>query len=107
VNPEALDIVLEHWEKLKKGEISQVCDGIFEKTMGLPCAHTCQQQQALGKPLLLSKFDKRWRYKQQEEPGEDIDIPYKLTRNPAVIPQRRGRGKQVQAMSSTQRDPSH
>ena len=38
VNPEALDIVLEHWQKLKKGEISRVCDFTFEKTMGLPQA---------------------------------------------------------------------
>lgn len=59
MNSEALDIVLEHWEKLKKGEISQVCNRIFEKTMGLLCTYTCQRQQALGKPLLLSKFDKR------------------------------------------------
>jgi hypothetical protein len=48
VNPQAFGKVLEHWEKLKKGELSQECDGTFEKTMGLLCAHTCEQQQACG-----------------------------------------------------------
>jgi hypothetical protein len=98
VNPQALSKVLEHWEKLKKGELSRECDGTFEKTMGLPCAHTCERQQVRGKPLLLSKFDKRWRYKQQVEEGEDIDIPYELIRNPAVIPRRKGRGPARQAV---------
>jgi hypothetical protein len=107
VNPEALDIVLEHWQKLKKGEISRVCDGTFEKTIGLLCAYTCERQQARGKPLLLSKFNKRWRYKQREELGEGTDMPYELTRNPAVIPRKRGKGKQAQAISSTRRDASH
>ena len=79
VNLETLDIVLEHWQKLKMGEISRVCDGTFEQMMGLLCTHTCEQQQARAKPLLLSKFNQRWRYKQQEEPGEGTDIPYELT----------------------------
>jgi hypothetical protein len=60
--------------------------------MGLLCAYTCEQQQAREKPLLLSKFDKRWWYKQQVEEREDINIPYKLIRNPAVILWRKGRG---------------
>jgi hypothetical protein len=60
--------------------------------MGLLCAYTCEQQQARGKPLLLSKFDKRWRYKQQVKERGNIDIPYKLIRNLAVIPRRKGRG---------------
>lgn len=75
--------------------------------MGLLCAYTCKRQQACGKPLLLSKFDKRWRYKQQVEEGEDIDIPYKLIRNLAVILQRKGRGPARQAVSSTTQDLSH
>jgi hypothetical protein len=101
VNPEALDIVLEHWQKLKKGEISRVCDFTFEKTMGLPCAHTCERQQARKKPLLLSKFNKRWRYRQREEPGEGTDMPYELTRNPAVIPRKRGKGRKGQRQAGT------
>ena len=75
--------------------------------MGLPCAHTCEQQQARAKPLLLSKFNQRWRYKQREEPGEGTDMPYELTRNPAIILRKRGKGRQAQAMSSTRRDHSH
>jgi hypothetical protein len=61
----------------------------------------------LWKPLLLSKFNKRWRYKQQVEEGKDIDILYKLIRNPAVISQRKGRGPAQQAVSSTTQDLSH
>ena len=92
VNPQALDKVLEHWEKYKKGGMLQECSGVFEATMGLPCAHTCKRAQARRKPLLLSKFNKRWRYNQRTEAGEDIDIPYELARNPAIIPRKRGRG---------------
>jgi hypothetical protein len=55
----------------------------------------------------LSKFDKRWRYKQREELGEGTNMPYELTRNPAVIPRKRGKGRQTQAISSTRRDASH
>jgi hypothetical protein len=41
----ALDLVLDNYKKLKEGEISQECSGVFETTMGLPCAHTCEKRQ--------------------------------------------------------------
>jgi hypothetical protein len=75
--------------------------------MGLLCAYTYKQQQACKKPLLLSKFNKRWQYRQQEEPREGTNMPYKLTRNLVVIPQKRSKGKQAQAISSTRQDASH
>ena len=56
VNPKALDKVLECWEKLRKKEIPASCSGVFERTMGLPCAHHCKEQQACGKPFLLKWF---------------------------------------------------
>jgi hypothetical protein len=43
VNPKALDKVLECWEKLRKKEIPASCSGVFERTMGLPCAHHCKE----------------------------------------------------------------
>jgi hypothetical protein len=46
VLPTALDLVLDNYKKLKEGEISQECSGVFETTMGLPCAHTCEKRQA-------------------------------------------------------------
>src|SRR5579862_192143 len=81
------------------------CSGVFEGTMGLPCAHHCEEQQAHEKPFLLKWFHPVWRYRQIKEPGEDVDRDYELTRNPAVIPRKRGRVGQ--AASSTRRDPSH
>jgi hypothetical protein len=107
VNPKALDMVLDHWEKLKEKEIPSSCNGIFEQTMGLPCGHHCKEQLARGKPFLLKWFHPVWRYWQIREPGEDVDKDYELTRNPAVIPRKRGRGRVGQAVSSTRRDPSH
>jgi len=103
---EALDLVLDYYKKLKEGKISQECDGVFERTMRLPCAYTCKKRQTQGKPLLLASFHKRWRYSNQTVPNEDIDIPYELTRNPAIIPRKRRKGSR-QAISSTRRDPSH
>src|SRR5580693_7290785 len=41
VNPKALDMVLDHWDKLKEKKIPSSCNSIFERTMGLPCAHHC------------------------------------------------------------------
>jgi hypothetical protein len=101
-----LDLVLGNYQRLKEGEISQECSGVFKTTMGLPCAHTYKKRQTQGKPLLLASFYKRWRYSSRTVPNEGIDIPYELTRNPAIIPQKRRKGSQ-QAISSTRRDPSH
>ena len=39
-------------------------------------------------------------------PNEGVDVPYELTRNPAIIPRKR-RKDSHQAISSTRRDPSH
>jgi hypothetical protein len=102
----ALDLVLDNYKKLKEGEISQECSGVFETTMGLPCAHTCEKRQAQGKPLLLASFHKRWRYSSRTMLNEGIDVPYELTRNPAIIPRKRRKGSR-QAILSTRRDPSH
>jgi hypothetical protein len=41
---------------------------------------------------LLASFHTRWRYSNWTMPNEGIDIPYKLTRNPAIIPREREKG---------------
>ena len=105
VTLEAFNLVLDHQEKVKKGEILLECDRVFSKTMSLPCGYKCELQQAQEKPFLLSRFNKRQQYIQRTEANEGINIPYELIRNPAIILRKRKRGRQ--AVSSTRRDPSH
>jgi hypothetical protein len=45
VLPAALDLVLDNYKRFKEGEISQECSRVFETTMGLLCAYTCEKQQ--------------------------------------------------------------
>jgi len=53
-------------------------------------------------------FDLVWRYRQVRQANEDVEREFELTRNPAIIPRKRGRGSRIrEAASSTRRDLSH
>ena len=108
VNPKALDLVLDHWVKLKEQIVPVHCSGVFIATMGLPCGHQCEEQQACSKPFMLKWFHFVWRYQQTKQIGEDVDKDYELIRNPAIIPRKRRQGSRAGlALSSTRRDLSH
>ncbi|KAJ4802465.1 Protein FAR1-RELATED SEQUENCE 6 [Rhynchospora pubera] len=57
VSEHALVELYKQYEKVKKGEVDPVCTGRFRATMGLPCAHSMVNSEA----LILDSVHQQWR----------------------------------------------
>ncbi len=58
----ALWLVEDHRSKNAKSINTKACSGVFTRTMGLPCAHTCVQRLAAGQSLGINDFHLHWHW---------------------------------------------
>ena len=83
----ALNLVVEHQKSLNMTRLAVLrpCTGAFQKTMGLPCAHICQQRLQNDSFLELSDFHYHWRINRLSTIPIDPDL---LLQDPDTIGER-------------------
>jgi hypothetical protein len=107
VTPPAIELIRQQHLLCKQDRFQTSCTGSFKKTNGLPCSHTLQSLEEIGRPLDLSYFeDDHWHYHRRQGLSIPFATPARLNEHvlePLVV---QGRGRPCRNESSARQDPS-